>query len=112
MSDGINMADMFGKIQDMQKRMSETQDSLASKSVSAEAGGGMVKVTANGLQRVTSISIEKEVVDPEDVELLEDLVMAGVNKALEEAADLAKQEMAKSAGSILPPGMDMSKFGL
>jgi len=112
MSDGMNMADMFGKIQDMQKRMAETQNALGAKSVSAEAGGGMVQVTANGLQRVTSISIEKEVIDPEDAELLEDLVMAGVNKALEEAAALAKQEMAKSAGSMLPPGMDMSKFGL
>jgi DNA-binding YbaB/EbfC family protein len=64
MTDGMNMADMFGKIADMQKKMAETQENLGSKSVTAEAGGGMVKVTANGLQRVTSISIEKEVVDP------------------------------------------------
>lgn len=112
MSDGINMADMFGKIADMQKKMSEAQDTLGSVTVSAEAGGGMVKVKANGLQRIISISIEKEVIDPDDPELLEDLVMAGVNKALEEASILAKQEMAKSAGSLLPPGMDLSKFGL
>jgi len=112
MSDGLNMADMFSKMADMQKKMAESQNNLSSQSVSAEAGGGMVKVTANGLQRITSIKIEKEVVDPTDVELLEDLIMAGINKALEEAAGLAKQEMAKSAVSLLPPGMDLSRFGL
>ena len=112
MSDGMNMADMFSKVADMQKKMAEAQDALAAQTVTAEAGGGMVKVTANGQQRVTSISIEKEVIDPEDAELLEDLVMAGVNKALDEAAAVAKQEMAKSAGSFLPPGMDLSRFGM
>jgi len=108
----MNMADMFGRIQDMQKKMAETQENLGAKTVTAEAGGGMVKVTANGLQRVTSISIEKEVIDPEDAELLEDLVMAGVNKALEEASGLAKDEMARAAGGFIPPGMDLSRFGL
>ena len=112
MSDQMNMADMFGKMMDMQKKMSETQDTLAGKSVTAEAGGGMVKVTANGQQRITAISIEKEVVDPEDVELLEDLVIAGVNKALEEAANIAKDEMTRAAGSLLPPGFDPSGLGL
>jgi DNA-binding YbaB/EbfC family protein len=112
MTDGMNMADMFGKIADMQKKMAETQENLGGKTVTAEAGGGMVKVTANGLQRVKSISIEKEVIDPDDIELLEDLVMAGVNKALEEASGLAKQEMAKAAGGLIPPGTDLSQFGL
>lgn len=112
MSDGMNMADMFGKVMDMQRRMAEVQEQLAAKTVIAEAGGGMVQVTANGQQRVTAIKIEKEVVDPEDVELLEDLVIAGVNKALEEAAALAKTEMTKLTGGLIPPGMDMSKFGL
>ncbi|MDA0378459.1 MAG: YbaB/EbfC family nucleoid-associated protein [Bacteroidetes bacterium] len=112
MTDGMNMADMFGKIAEMQRKMAETQDHLGSKTVSAEAGGGMVKVTANGLQRVTSIKIEKEVIDPADAELLEDLVMAGVNKALEEAAALARDEMAKAAGGFIPPGTDLSRFGL
>lgn len=106
------MADMFGKMMDMQRKMAEAKETLAGKSVSAEAGGGMVKVTANGNQRITSIKIEKEVVDAEDVELLEDLVIAGVNKALEEAAELAKEEMARAAGGFLPPGMDLSKMGL
>ena len=106
------MADMFGKMMDMQKKMSQTQDTLAGKSATAEAGGGMVKVTANGQQRITAIVIEKDIVDPEDVELLEDLIVAGVNKALEEAAAIAKDEMSKAAGSLLPPGFDPSKLGL
>ncbi len=112
MSEGMNMADMFGKMMDMQRKMAETQETLAGVTVTSEAGGGMVKVTANGQQRITAISIEKEAIDPEDVELLEDLVIAGVNKALEEASNMAKEEMSKAAGGFLPPGMDLSRFGL
>jgi DNA-binding YbaB/EbfC family protein len=107
-----NMADMFGKMMDMQRKMTEAQEALAARTVTAEAGGGMVKVTANGQQRVTAIKIEPEVIDATDPELLEDLVIAGVNKALDEAASLAKDEMSRAAGSFLPPGMDLSKLGL
>jgi DNA-binding YbaB/EbfC family protein len=112
MTDQMNMADMFGKMMDVQKKMAEAQEHLAGKSVTAEAGGGMVKVTANGQQRITAVSIEKEVIDPEDAELLEDLIIAGVNKALEEAAAMAKDELARAAGSFLPPGMDLGGLGL
>lgn len=106
------MADMFGKMMDMQRRMAETQEALAARTITAEAGGGMVKVTANGQQRVTAISIEPSVIDASDPEMLEDLLIAGVNKALEEAAEMAKEEMQKAAGSFLPPGMDLSNLGL
>ncbi len=112
MSNGGNMADMFGKIMEMQQKMNEVQEQLASKTVTAEAGGGMVKVTANGAQRVTSIKIEPDAVDPDDLELLEDLVIAGVNKALDEAQELARKEMSGAAGGMLPPGMDLSSLGL
>ncbi|MFK7849118.1 MAG: YbaB/EbfC family nucleoid-associated protein [Rhodothermales bacterium] len=112
MSDEMNMADMFGKMMDMQRKMTEAQESLGERSVTAEAGGGMVKVTVNGLQRITSIKIEPEVIDANDKELLEDLVIAGVNKALDEAASLAKGEMSKAAGSMLPPGFDLGQLGL
>lgn len=112
MSDGPNMADMFGKIVEMQRKIGEVQAQLASKTVTAEAGGGMVKVTANGAQRVTSIKIERDAVDPDDVELLEDLIMAGVNKALEEAQEVARREMQSVAGGMLPPGMDLGQLGL
>lgn len=112
MADGMNMADMFGKIMDMQQRMKEMQDALAGKTVTSEAGGGMVKVTANGAQRITAIKIERDAVDPDDLELLEDLIIAGANKALDEAANMAREEMQKSAGGMLPPGFDLSQFGL
>lgn len=112
MDEPFNMADMVGKMMDMQRRMADTQAALGARSVTAEAGGGMVKVTANGLQRITAVKIEPGVIDPSDPELLEDLLIAGVNKALDEAAAMAKDEMSKAAGSFLPPGMDLSKFGL
>lgn len=112
MSNGGNMADMFGKIMEMQQKMNEVQENLASKTVSAEAGGGMVKVTANGAQRITSIKVEPDAVDPDDIELLEDLVIAGVNKALDEAQKMAQKEMQSVAGGMLPPGMDLSSLGL
>ena len=72
----------------------------------------MVRVTANGAQRVTAIKVDPDAVDPNDLELLEDLIIAGVNKALDEAALLAKEEMSKAAGSMLPPGLDLGQFGL
>jgi hypothetical protein len=74
-----------------------------------DAGGGMVKVTANGKQRIIKVKIEKEVVNPDDVELLEDLVVAATNKALEEAGKLAQDEMSKATSGMLPniPGLSL-----
>lgn len=108
----MNMADLFGKMAEMQQRVAEAQEALASKTVTSEAGGGMVTVKANGAMRIVSIKLDPSVVDSEDVELLEDLVVAGVNKALDDAAALAKEEMGRTAGSFLPPGMDLSNLGL
>lgn len=111
-----NMADMFGKISNMQAKMKEVQDRLGELTVEAEAGGGMVKVTANGNRKIVSIELDKDVIDPEDQEMLEDLVVAGVNKALDKAEDAAKEKMQEVYKDILPgggiPGMDMSKLGL
>jgi hypothetical protein len=109
---GMNMADMFGKMMDMQNKIGAAQDEVAKKTITAEAGGGMVKVTANGAQRITAIEIEPDAVDPDDLELLEDLIIAGVNKALEDAAEMAQDELRKSVGGMLPPGMDLSQLGL
>lgn len=110
------MADMFGKISNMQAKMKEVQDRLGELTVEAEAGGGMVKVTANGNRKIVSIDLDKDVIDPEDKEMVEDLVVAGVNKALEKAEDAAKEKMQDVYKDILPgggiPGMDMSKLGL
>lgn len=109
---GMDMQNMMGKIMEMQKKMNQAQNELADKEVTAEAGGGMVKVTANGAQKITGIEIDPEAIDPDDLELLEDLIIAGVNKALDEASEMAQGEMQKSMGGMLPPGMDLSQLGL
>lgn len=110
------MADMFGKISDMQAKMKEVQDRLSEVIVEAEAGGGMVKVKANGKRELISIELDKDVIDPEDKEMIEDLVVAGVNRALVKAEEAAKEKMQEVYKDIMPggglPGMDMSKFGL
>lgn len=91
----------------IQERIAQTQSALEQMTVTADAGGGMVKVTANGRQQVTKIEIEKEVVNPEDIDMLEDLVVAAVNKALEESTKMAQEEMAKATSGLLPniPGL-------
>lgn len=107
-----NMAELFGKMMEMQQKMAEAQEALAEKTVTAEAGGGMVSVTADGRGRVTAIKMEREVIDPEDTEMLEDLLVAGINKALEEAEQMREDEMRKTAGTMLPPGLDLGGLGL
>ena len=115
MSD-FNMADMFGKIQEMQGKVQEAQEKLGEVIVEAEAGGGMVKVKANGLRQVISITLDKDVIDPNDKEMIEDLIVAGVNKAMEKADEAAKSQMQEAYKGMIPgggiPGMDLSKFGL
>ncbi len=108
----MNMADLFGKMMEMQQKLAEIQETVRQKQVTVEAGGGMVQVTANGAREIIAIKIEPEAVNPEERELLEDLVVAGVNKALAEAERLAQEEMSKMAGSLLPPGMNLGQFGL
>jgi DNA-binding YbaB/EbfC family protein len=88
-----------GMMKQIQEKIAQTQSALETMTVASDAGGGMVKVTANGRQQITRIKIEKEVVNPEDIEMLEDLVVAAVNKALEESSKMAQEEMAKA----IPP---------
>lgn len=108
----MNMSDLFGKMQKIQQKMQEAQEELASVTTTAEAGGGMVKVTANGKKEITGIEIEPDVIDPDDKEMLEDLIIAGVNKALEQADEMAQEKMSEATGNMLPPGFDMSQLGL
>ena len=100
-----NMSSMMKQAQKLQKKMLKTQEALKIKTVEASAGGGMVKVIANGGQKIESIVLEKEVVDPEDIEMLQDLVMAAVNDALKKSQDMVSAEMGKLTGGLNIPGM-------
>jgi len=102
----MNIQKMMKQAAKMQEQMAQTQAELADKTVTATAGGGKVTVVANGAGDVISIKISKDVVDPEDVEMLEDLVLTGVKKAIEEGKALAQTEMGRlTAGMGLPPGL-------
>jgi len=102
------MKDMQGilrQAQQMQERLARLQEELAGKTVEASAGGGMVTVVVNGRQEVVSIRIEKEVVSPEDVELLQDLVAGAVNEAISRSRKMMADEMAKITGGMNLPGL-------
>ncbi len=103
----MDLQGMLAQAQKMQEEMERMQDDVAKKTVTAEAGGGMIKVTVNGANQVLSIKINKDAVDPNDVEMLEDLVVAAVNKALTEIQEIAAKEMNKLNG-MLPqiPGLN------
>ena len=102
----MNLKKMMQQAAKMQEQMQSAQAGLADKTVTATAGGGKVTVTANGGGGITAIKISRDVVDPGDVEMLEDLILTGVQKALAEAKALAESEMGKvTAGLGLPPGL-------
>jgi DNA-binding YbaB/EbfC family protein len=97
---------MMRQLQEMQNKMARIQEELEQKVVEGTAGGGVVKVRANGHQKVLSIEIDPEAVDASDVELLQDMVLAAVNEALDRSRDLASQELGGlTAGLGLPPGL-------
>jgi len=102
-----DMNDMLSKLQQLQEQMAKVQEDLSAKSISAESGGGMVRVTVNGKQQVTKVEIEKEVIDPNEREMLEDLIVAAVNRAIERSKELADTTMNDAAKSFLPPGFPM-----
>lgn len=104
---GKGIGDMMKQVAKMQKKMEEIQNELAEKQVEGSAGGGMVKVVANGKQDIISIKIEKEVVNPEDVEMLEDLVLSAVNQAREKAAELQSESMGALTGGMNIPGLNL-----
>ncbi|MBC2713915.1 MAG: YbaB/EbfC family nucleoid-associated protein [Desulfobacteraceae bacterium] len=100
-----NMKNMMKQAQQLQAKMARMQAEMAEKMIEASAGGGMVKVVANGKQEVVSIHIEKEVVDPEDVEMLQDLILAAVNEALVQSQKMVSDEMSKLTGGMNIPGL-------
>ena len=99
------MGDMMKQAQKLQARMLKIQEELAEKTVESAAGGGMIKVVANGRQQLVSIRIEKEVVNPEDVEMLQDLILAAVNDALTKSQEMVAAEMGKLTGGLSLPGL-------
>ncbi len=99
------MGNMMKQAQKLQSKMAKLQEDLAEKTIEGSAGGGMVKVIADGKQQVREITIEKEVVDPEDVEMLQDLMLAAVNDALTKSQQMVSDEMGKLTGGLNIPGL-------
>ncbi|MBN2383659.1 YbaB/EbfC family nucleoid-associated protein [bacterium] len=89
----------------MASKLEQTKDELKNRTVSVEVGGGMVRVTANGQQQIVSLNIEREVINPDDQDLLEDLILSGVNEALRKSLELAAEEMSKITGGFKIPGL-------
>ena len=110
----FNMAEQFNLLQKVQKEMAKLQDALEDMTVEGTAGGGMVTVEANGKQKILSVKIDPEVVVPDDVEMLEDLITAATNQALDRSRELAQEEMQKIAGGVLgnlPGGLKIPGLG-
>ncbi len=105
MMGGGNMQQLARQAQKLQQQMAEMQAALDAREFEASAGGGMVSVKVNGKKELVALSIKPEAVDPEDVEMLQDLVMAAVNEALRQAAETIEREMGKMTGGLNMPGL-------
>jgi DNA-binding YbaB/EbfC family protein len=101
----MSMANLQRMAQQMQQQMARVQEELAAATVDGSAGGGVVKAVVTGRQELVSVTIDPSVVDPDDVEMLQDLVVAAVNDALEESRTLAESKMAAVTGGLRLPGM-------
>ena len=95
-----NMNGMMKKVQKLQKQMQDMQDQLKKETVEASAGGGVVKITINGEKQVQGIQISPEAVDPEDVEMLEDLIMAATNEAMRQVDEASQKSMSQITGGL------------
>jgi DNA-binding YbaB/EbfC family protein len=102
-----NFSNIMKQAKKIQERMARLQEELADKTVEATAGGGMVTATVNGRFELVSIKLDKEVVNPEDVEMLQDLIVAAVSEGIRKAQEMASAEMAKITGGFNIPGMPM-----
>ncbi len=99
------LGNMMKQAQQMQAKMTQVQRELETREVDATAGGGMVTARANGKQQILDLKIEKDVVDPEDIEMLQDLVLSAVNEAIKKSQDMVQEEMSKVTGGMNIPGM-------
>jgi DNA-binding YbaB/EbfC family protein len=100
-----NMQKMMKQVQKMQADMAKMQEELGEKTVEASSGGGMVKVVVSGKQEVKEIAISPEAIDPEDVEMLQDMILAAVNEGLRKSQEMVSSEMAKVTGGLKIPGL-------
>ena len=101
----MDMNEIMRQAQQMQQKMSQVQNELAGRTVTASVGGGMVAVTLNGKNELLSVQIDREVINPEDREMLQDLIVSAVNEGLKKAQDMAQAEMRKITGGINIPGI-------
>ncbi|MGB9660385.1 MAG: YbaB/EbfC family nucleoid-associated protein [Moorellaceae bacterium] len=100
-----NMNKMMKQMQKVQSQLAKAQEELAERTVEATAGGGVVRAVVNGRQEIVSLTISPEAVDPEDIEMLQDLIVAAVNEALRRSQEMVAEEMAKITGQIKLPGL-------
>jgi DNA-binding YbaB/EbfC family protein len=108
----LDMMNMMGKVKEVQARLRQAQDNLVNVKATGESGGGMVKATVNGKKQLVLLDIDPSILKAEDRTMVQDLVVAAVNKALDEADILAREELKKSTEGILPniPGLDFSSL--
>ena len=104
---GGNMNNMMKQMQKLQKQMEGVRDNLKEETTSFTSGGGAVEATVNGQKELLSIRLDKDVVDPDDVEMLEDLIVAAVNGALKESDEKAAKQMGKLTGGLNIPGLGL-----
>ena len=102
---GMNMQQLMKQAQKMQKQMEEAQENLKNISMEVSAGGGAIKVTINGEKQITDLVISPDVVDPDDVEMLQDLVISAVNEAIRQVEDASNSQMSKITGGMNMPGL-------
>jgi nucleoid-associated protein EbfC len=101
----FDMMGMMGKVKDFQAKMKVAQESLAEIEQSGEAGAGLVKVTVNGHKKLTKIDLDVDLIKPEDKEILQDLIIAATNKAIEAIEEKTKEHLQKATEGIIPPGI-------
>ena len=102
---GMNMQEMLKQARKMQEQLAQAQESMKDVTIDASAGGGMVKATVNGDLELVSIQIDPDALDPEDVDLLQDMIVAAVNEAIRGVSEVASKQMSSITGGLNIPGM-------
>ena len=109
----FDITGMMGKVKELQDKMQQAQQELQHITASGEAGGGLVRATANGHRKLLKLEIDESLLTPQDREMASDLIVAAVNKAMESAAEQARAEIQRKTSGLMPnvPGLDLSGFG-